>query len=217
MNPVRLVLASGNRHKLIEIAAILREQVGSIEVLAPDRFGTPPAIDEHAPDFAGNAALKARGIAAFVAAADPGQAARTWVLADDSGICVDVLDGAPGVISARFAGESSDDAANNAKLVAELRARGVDRSPAHYVCALALVRADGGELPGGGTLASFAGRWDVEVRCEARGRGGFGYDPHAWIDAGARTVAELAAADKARASHRAAALRALVAWWSAHG
>jgi XTP/dITP diphosphohydrolase len=208
----RVVVASGNRHKVAELRSMLAEQ--GAEVVGLDGFSDPPEIEESAPDFDGNAKLKAFGIADWLA--ERGEPGTTWVLADDSGICVDALEGAPGVRSARFAGEPSDDAKNNAKLVEELRARGLDRSAAHYVCVLALVRVDGGCLPDGHAIATFEGRWDVEARTDARGGGGFGYDPHAWIDDGARTVAELGAAEKAAASHRGAAFAALATWWSAH-
>lgn len=207
------VLATGNRHKLAELAAMLEAAGVALEVVSPLRFGEMPEIAETGTSFGANAVLKATGIAAWLEGRGcPGDA---LVLADDSGLCVDVLGGEPGVRSARFAGEPSDDGNNNARLVAELRARGVTRSPAHYACVLALVRVDGGAPAGqGAATVCFEGRWDVEVRTEARGEGGFGYDPHAWIDDGARTVAELGGADKAARSHRGHALRALVAWWA---
>jgi XTP/dITP diphosphohydrolase len=195
----RLVVASGNPHKVVELAELLRSR---IEVVGVGAFGDAPEIDETADTFEGNAVLKAKGIAEWLAGqgADP----QTWVLADDSGICVDVLGGAPGVRSARWAG---NDVANNLRLVDELRERGLDRSAAHYECVLALTRVGGGEV------WRFDGRWDVEVRVDARGSGGFGYDPHAWIDGGARTVAELDRPSKAEVSHRGRALRKLVAAW----
>lgn len=207
-----LVVATGNRHKLAELDAMLR---GAVEVAPASAFGDPPVIEETGERFVANAVLKAEGIAAWLRGRDvPGDAC---VLADDSGISVDALGGAPGVISARWAGEPSDDAANNRKLVAELRARGLEASAAHYTCVLALVRVDGRRLPGGEALECFEGRWDVEVRTQARGTAGFGYDPHAWLDDGARTVAELGADDKAARSHRGVALRRLLEWWQAHG
>ncbi len=204
----RVVVASGNRHKVGELRSMLAAQ--GVDVVGLDAFSDAPEIEESAPDFDGNAKLKAFGIADWLA--ERGEVGETWVLADDSGICVDALEGGPGVRSARFAGEPSDDAKNNTRLVDELRARGLDRSAAHYVCVLALVRVDGGPLPDGHAIATFEGRWDVEVRTVARGTGGFGYDPHAWIEDGARTVAELGAAEKAGMSHRGAAFAALVAW-----
>ena len=210
-----LVLASGNRHKLAELAALLAELAPDVRVVGQGEWGEPPAIDESGDTFAANAELKARGIAAWLSSR--GASGDTLVLADDSGICVDALDGAPGVTSARWAGEPCDDAANNRKLVAELIARGLDRSAAHYTCVLALVRVDEAALADGREVARFEGRWDVEVRVAARGTGGFGYDPHAWIDRGARTVAELDRDAKASVSHRGQALRALAQWWRTHG
>jgi XTP/dITP diphosphohydrolase len=213
MTAQRVVVASGNRHKVLELSAMLRDL--DAEVVGLDgAYAGAPEIEESAPDFAGNAELKAKGIAAWLAGR--GEPGTTWVLADDSGICIDALGGGPGVRSARFAGEPSDDAANNRKMVDELRARGVERSAAHYACVLALVRVDGAALPDGRTVARFEGRWDVEVRTEARGSGGFGYDPHAWLEGGTRTVAELATAQKRRASHRGAAFAALLSWWRIH-
>jgi XTP/dITP diphosphohydrolase len=208
----RLVVASGNRHKVEEIRRALEEALPGVAVLGLDRFDDVPEVEETAETFVGNAVLKARGIASWLTRA--GEPGSTHVLADDSGICVEALDGAPGVRSARFAGERATDAMNNLALVEALQARGLERSPAHYVCVLALVRVDGRPLDpdGEGGAASFEGRWDVEVRTQARGTGGFGYDPHAWLEGGAHTVAELTPREKGEASHRAEALRGLAAW-----
>ena len=200
-----LVVASGNAHKVGELAELLQEAVAGLEVVGLDHFGEAPFIDETADTFEGNAMLKASGIATWLASLDVDP--QTWVLADDSGICVDALGGDPGVRSARYAGDHASDADNNRKLVAELRRSGIDRSAARYECVLALQRV------GGGPVHRFGGRWDVEVRVEARGSGGFGYDPHAWIDGGAATVAELDRPAKAQVSHRGRALRKLVAGW----
>ncbi len=201
----RLFVASGNRHKVAELAELLEAAVPGLAVRGLDAFEDAPAIDETADTFEGNAVLKVQGVARWLAAR--GVEADAWVLADDSGICVDALGGAPGVRSARFAGEGSSDADNNRALVQALRERGLDRSAAHYACVLALQRVSGGPVH------RFEGRWDVEVRVEARGSGGFGYDPHAWIDDGARTVAELDRPAKAAVSHRGRALRKLLAGW----
>jgi XTP/dITP diphosphohydrolase len=200
----RLVVASGNAHKVAELHEMLAG-VGDLEVVGLDRFRDPPEIDETADTFVGNATLKAQGVARWLA--ERGEDPQTWVLADDSGICVDALGGAPGVRSARFAGARASDADNNRELVQELSLRGLDRSAAHYACVLALVRV------GGGPVHLFEGRWDVEVRVEARGSGGFGYDPHAFVEGGARTVAELDRGTKAGVSHRGRALRELAARW----
>lgn len=212
MTQRRLVLATGNEHKLRELSAMLGEAGVEIEVCGPRVFGEPPEIVEDGDTFAANATKKADGIAAWIGA--HGATGDTLVLADDSGISVHALYDAPGVTSARWAGEPSDDAANNRKLVDELARRGLERSGAHYSCVLALRRVDGAAIDADGcAVATFDGRWDVEVRTTARGTGGFGYDPHAWLP-GDRTVAELDAASKASVSHRGVALRAMLAWWS---
>ncbi len=213
--PRRIVVASGNAHKVAELERMLRGCVPGLEVVGLRGLGEAPEIDETADDFAGNARLKAEGIAAWLRG--KGEAGDTVVLADDSGVCVDALDGGPGVRSARFAGERASDEDNNAKLVAELRARGRDTSPGHYRCVLALTRVDGQPWPDlDARSREFEGRWDVELRVQRRGTGGFGYDPHAWLP-GARTVAELAPDEKAACSHRGQAMRALLAWLSGPG
>ncbi|MCR9161944.1 MAG: non-canonical purine NTP pyrophosphatase [Nannocystaceae bacterium] len=208
--PLRLVVASGNRHKVRELAAMLEAAPTPVAVRGLDAFPDAPSVPETAETFEGNAALKARGIADYLATlAEPGD---TVVLADDSGIAVDALGGAPGVYSARFSGEGATDATNNAKLVTSLQSLGRTSSAAHYACVLALCRVDGATI-GDEAMLHFEGRWNVEVRVEARGNGGFGYDPHAWIEDGARTVAELGGAEKASRSHRGAAFRALLEAW----
>lgn len=215
--PHRLVVASGNAHKVAELDRMLRREVPTLQVLGLRAFGEPPEIAETADDFAGNARLKAEGFAAWLQGL--GEAGDTVVLADDSGVCVDALGGDPGVRSARFAGEGASDEENNETLVRELRGRGLDRSSGHYRCVLALTRVDGEPWADAGASRLFEGRWDVELRVERRGSGGFGYDPHAWLVGGGaggagadRTVAELAPDEKAAVSHRGEALRALLAW-----
>jgi XTP/dITP diphosphohydrolase len=231
--PRRLVVASGNAHKVAELDRMLRRTVPTLEVAGLRGFGEPPEIAETANDFAGNARLKAEGFAAWLR--PRGEAGDTVVLADDSGVCVEALGGGPGVRSARFAGEDASDEENNDKLVRELRARGLERSAGHYRCVLALTRVDGEPWADAGASRLFEGRWDVELRVVRRGSGGFGYDPHAWLVAGDgaggagaggvvepagpapgvtpdRTVAELAPDEKAAISHRGKALRALLAW-----
>jgi XTP/dITP diphosphohydrolase len=205
-----VVLASGNRHKLAELASVLREVAPQLRVVGQGEHGELPSIAETGSTFTENAELKARGVAAWLR--ERGVAGDTFVLADDSGISVSALGGKPGVMSARYAGEPTDDEANNEKLCDELGARGLERSAAHYTCVLALVRVDGGPIDGTDDCIRFDGRWNVEMRIEPRGTGGFGYDPHAWIEGGTRTVAELSDADKARISHRGRALRLLAQW-----
>ena len=119
-------------------------------------------------------------------------------LADDSGLAVEVLNGAPGVYSARYAGVHGDDAANNAKLIADIRAHGTENAAAAYHCALVLALDDGRELSAEGTCKGF-------IRPEGRGTGGFGYDPHFYRTDG-RTMAELSREEKHAISHRGTAL-----------
>jgi len=181
-----------------------------MKVLGLRDLGEAPEIPETAEDFAGNARLKARGIASWLRG--QGEAGDTLVMADDSGISVDVLNGGPGVRSARFAGEAATDDDNNRKLVILLREHDTERSPAHYACVIALVRVDGLPLEGEKDVLTFEGLWRVEVRTKRRGTGGFGYDPHAWIEGGSRTVAELPRAEKATMSHRGLAMKKLLEW-----
>lgn len=119
-------------------------------------------------------------------------------LADDSGLAVEVLNGAPGVYSARYAGVHGDDAANNAKLIADIRAHGTENAAAAYHCALVLALDDGRELSAEGTCKGF-------IRPEGRGTEGFGYDPH-FYRADGRSMAELSRAEKHKISHRGTAL-----------
>jgi len=214
----RLVLATANAHKVTEMAAILAAAGLPLAVHAARALGPAPTIVEDQDSFLAHATLKARGIARWLAGrGEPGE---TLVLADDSGVCVDALDGAPGVESANFAGPQADDEANNARLIAELAARGREGSPAHYVCLLALTRVDAAPLPplpgaepSAPDLGIFVGRWDGEIRQARRGQGGFGYDPHFWVETadGPRSAAELAPEAKHARSHRGQAVRRLLA------
>ena len=221
----RLILASGNRHKVTEIAEMFAASPSPItsgmEVVSMKDLGDPPEIPETADTFHGNAVLKARGIAAWLASETIRAPGDDLVLADDSGICIDAFDGAPGVYSARFAGPNAGDDDNNAKMVAELRARGLERSPAHYTCVLAVTRVDGTALGGVDIEDPLVRRMDpcvcVEGRCHgvvrtvAQGSGGFGYDPYFWVDDDAHTFADLSAEQKAVRSHRGAAVASLLA------
>jgi XTP/dITP diphosphohydrolase len=185
----RLAFASGNRHKVAEIGAMLRQRGWEVEPL-------PLTVDEDAATFAGNAEKKAR--AALLQSGLPS-------LADDSGLEVDALDGAPGVLSARWAGEPCDDAANNAKLLRELAGVPDDRRTARFRCALVFVDGDGTRLVADGACRGRIGH-------APRGAGGFGYDPLFLIDGDeeGRTMAELSADHKNRISHRAMALAKMV-------
>jgi len=209
----RLVIASGNRHKVAELErAIAAVQAATaIEVICASEHGELPTIVEDRETFAGNATIKALGFAAWLR--ERGEQGAALVLADDSGLCVDALGGAPGIRSARFAGEHAADVDNNRALVEALRTLGIEASPAHYVCALALARVDGDPLPGSNQegVCIFTGRWHGEARVTPRGSGGFGYDPYVWLDDGRRTVAELPPEQKSARSHRGIAIVGLQA------
>lgn len=156
-------------------------------------FNVPEAEEPH-PTFVENALAKARHAARLTGLP---------ALADDSGLCANALGGSPGVLSARYAGEPKSDERNNRKLIADL-VEHADKS-AYYYCALVFVRHADDPQP---VIAE--GRWDGEIIAEARGEGGFGYDPYFWLPALGKTVAELPAEEKNRLSHRGQALRLLV-------
>ncbi len=190
---MRVVLATSNPGKQREFAALL-EPLG-IELILQSTLGITSAPETGA-SFAANALLKAAH-----AAAQSGLAA----LADDSGLEVDALNGRPGIHSARFAGDPADDAANNCLLIHELRAVTDDaKRAARYRCVLALVRGPAEVAP------MFAhGSWEGHIAQQARGTGGFGYDPWFIPQGTTITAAEMSATDKNAASHRGMALRAL--------
>jgi XTP/dITP diphosphohydrolase len=190
----RVVLASGNAGKLRELAALLAPL--HLELVPQDSLGIG-AVPETGATFLDNALLKARHAA---------RAARLPALADDSGLEVDALGGGPGVLSARYAGEGADDAANLALLLAELADVAEPRRTARYQCVLVLVRAGDDPAP---LIAR--GTWEGRIALAPRGSGGFGYDP-AFVPAGGQlTAAELPAQEKNAVSHRGRAARALVA------
>jgi XTP/dITP diphosphohydrolase len=199
--PPRLVLATGNAGKLREMREILAPW--GVDVRPQSEF-TAGAVEETGLSFVENAILKARHAAA---------AAGLPAIADDSGLEVDALHGAPGIYSARYAGPGADDAANNAKLLAELAGVPDAARTARYRCAMVFLRWPGDPSP---VIAQ--ARWDGHIGREPRGTGGFGYDPLFLVDEqGPRTAAELAPADKNERSHRGLALRALVQMLAAGG
>ncbi len=189
------VIATRNRHKLEEIRAIL--SASSWEWLTLDEVpGVPDEVVEDADTFEGNALKKAREVC---------RASGLWALADDSGLEVAALHQAPGVLSARYAGEPCDPRANNARLLRELA--GVTDRRARFRCVIALCAPDGRE-------------WTVEGCCTGRileserGANGFGYDPLFVPDGYALTFAELDGGTKNRISHRGRALRLAARDWS---
>ena len=187
-----LVIASNNPGKLAEFSRLLGPL--GYRVRTQSELGIGEAEEPH-PTFIENALAKARHAS---------RASGLPALADDSGICVPVLGGAPGVQSARYAGEPRSDHANNAKLVQALSSH-TDKL-AYYYCVLVFVRHAEDPQP---VIAE--GRWQGELITKPRGEGGFGYDPHFLLPALGKTAAELSAEQKNELSHRGQALRALMA------
>ncbi len=193
---MRIFLASGNAKKIQEMQRILAEHVPDIEVLGIDDVDGYVEPVEDQPTFEGNALLKAR--AGVAATGLPS-------IADDSGLCVDALNGMPGVLSARWSGVPKSDERNNALLLDQLHDVPDDRRGAHFACAVAFVVPDGSERV-------VEGRMDGRIIREQRGSGGFGYDVvfvAAEHDAEGLTSAELGPGEKDRISHRGRALREL--------
>jgi len=188
----RLVLASNNAGKLRELSAMLAPL--GIEVVTQSSLGVAEAEEPHI-TFVENALAKARH-----ASAETGLPA----LADDSGLCVAALGGKPGVLSARYAGEPKSDVANNARLIADLH--GIEDRRAHFYSVIVLVRSTDDPQP---LIAD--GEWHGEIVETPRGEGGFGYDPHFFVPSLEQTAAELAPELKNTLSHRAAAMRHLLA------
>ena len=192
MAPRRLVIATGNVGKLREFRSLLAGL--PFELTSSAELGLP-SPEETGATFLANALLKARHAANLSASA---------AVADDSGLEVDALGGAPGIYSARYAGLGADDAANNAKLMRDLAGIPPDRRGARYRCALAFVESAADAAP----LVAEAD-WQGFILDAPRGGGGFGYDPFFWLPDLDKTAAELEPADKNRLSHRGKALRAL--------
>jgi XTP/dITP diphosphohydrolase len=193
--PPRWVLASGNRGKLAELRALLAAEFGPIELVAQSELGVP-TLDETGATFIENALLKARHAAHHT---------KLPAIADDSGLAVDALYGAPGVRSARYAGPSADDAANVAKLLDALALVPAEQRAARFHCALVVL-----ERPDDPAPAVAIGEWRGEIAFAPAGIGGFGYDPVFFDRRLGRTAAELSPAEKNAVSHRGRALRALV-------
>ncbi len=191
---MRLIVATRNRHKVAEIRAVLA--IPGLELIAAADWPGLPEVEETGLTFADNAILKA------VAAA---RATGLRALADDSGLEVEALQNAPGVRSARFAGEGADDAANNRKLLELMD--GVSDRRAHFRCVIALADPSGAAQTVDGVCSG-------KLLTAPRGAHGFGYDPLFVPDGGTLTFAELPAETKNRVSHRALALAAARTAWS---
>lgn len=184
-----LILATRNNGKVDELKALLQGMPAKLTSLA-DHPDVPKTVED-GETFLANARKKAHEVA---------QTTGQWALADDSGLAVKALGGAPGVISARYAGTDGDHAANNSKLLEEMKDVPAGKRQAAFVCCMVLASPDGQE-------------WDVEDRCEGEivfeltGNGGFGYDPLFYVQQFGKTMAELAMDEKNSISHRGKALR----------
>ena len=187
---MKLIIASNNAHKLTEMKAILSPFFDDVQSMR--EAGIEHETVEDGQTFMENAVKKARELAEI-----SGQAA----IADDSGICVDALDGAPGIFSARFSGVHGDDKANNRLLLEKLE--GVENRAAHYTCAIALCWPDGRMLTAEDYLFG-------EIAHDEKGTGGFGYDPLFLLPERGLRTAELGPGEKNAISHRGKALRKLV-------
>ncbi|MCZ7414468.1 MULTISPECIES: RdgB/HAM1 family non-canonical purine NTP pyrophosphatase [unclassified Streptomyces] len=189
----RLVLATRNAHKVTELRAILGAAGLSADLTGADAYPDIPDVRETGTTFAENALLKAHTLA---------RATGLPAVADDSGLCVDVLGGAPGIFSARWAGRHGDDKANLDLLLAQLADIDHAHRGAHFACAAALALPDG-------TERVVEGRLRGTLRHTPVGAGGFGYDPILQPDGETRTCAELTPEEKNAISHRGRAFRAL--------
>lgn len=194
---MKLLLASNNAKKLAELRRLLADE--DVVLVTPAALGGLPDVVEDQPTFRANAAKKALSGA---------RASGLWTLADDSGLEVDALGGAPGVLSARFAGAHGDDGANNALLLAKLAGLPDYLRGANFVCALALARPDGS------IALALEGRAHGRILHAPRGTDDFGYDPlfeftEPGFEASNRSFAELEPAVKGEVSHRGRALRQL--------
>ncbi|WP_406198867.1 RdgB/HAM1 family non-canonical purine NTP pyrophosphatase [Kitasatospora sp. NBC_01560] len=190
----RLILATRNRHKVAELRAILGDAGLDVELVGADAYPEIPDVPETGVTFAENALLKAHALA---------RATGLPAVADDSGLCVDVLGGAPGIFSARWAGKHGDDRANLELLLAQLGDIDAPHRGAHFFCAAALALPDGTERVVEGRLLG-------TLRTAPSGAGGFGYDPILEPLGETRTCAELTADEKNAISHRGKAFRGLV-------
>ena len=187
---MKLIIASNNAHKLVEMKAILGEYFE--EILSLKEAGIDHETVEDGTTFLENAEKKAREIS---------EISGCCAIADDSGVCVDALDGAPGIYSARFCGHHGDDEANNRLLLEKLKNE--ENKKAHYTCAIVLV------YPNGKTISA-EGYLHGEITENRAGANGFGYDPYFYLPEYGCTTAELDPEVKNKISHRGNAIRALV-------
>jgi len=199
---MKILMASNNAHKHGELREIFESLNAPVELIAPRHIGIDIDPDESAGAYAGNALLKARDFARALKETTVEQG--LWVISDDSGLEVDALDGAPGILSARYH-KAAPDGDGCTALLSGLAGVPDDRRGARFQCAIVLIAPDGGEY-------TFFGTCEGRIGHEKRGEGGFGFDP-VFIPAGdVRTLAEYAPAEKHRISHRGLAVRAAAAF-----
>ena len=184
---MKFVLATHNPGKLREMGGILKDL--GVEVVSPAALGIPVDVEETGTTFAENALLKAKAIC---------KEANLPAIADDSGLCVDALNGAPGVYSARYGGEGLDDKGRYMLLLSSLR--GAPTRAAHFACAVACA------FPNGDTLTA-EGRCDGSIAYAPLGEGGFGYDPRLLLPGSGKTCGQLTQEEKSAVSHRGRALK----------
>ena len=189
----QLLLATRNTHKTEEVVAMLK---GCFKVADLSAFPDAPEVEETGVTFGENSTLKAVAIS---------KVSRSLVLADDSGLEVDALQGSPGVYSARFAGPDADDSSNNRKLLAELTGIPMEQRTARFRCVMVVARS-------GVALGEFEGSVEGRILEEPRGTGGFGYDPLFVPEGHAESFAELGPGIKNGLSHRARAMKEVVDW-----
>jgi len=188
---MKIVLASQNKKKLAEMRALMSEFCGDkAEVLSPSDIGYSDEPEENGSTFEENALIKARALAAL----------GYYAAADDSGLCVDALNGQPGIYSARWSGGNDSD--NNKKLLAELDGVAEEKRGAAFVSCAVFVSPDGDEIISRGECRG-------KILFEARGEGGFGYDPLFWYEPFEKSFAELTSEEKNAISHRGIAVRSL--------
>ncbi|GBE03129.1 dITP/XTP pyrophosphatase [bacterium BMS3Abin09] len=192
-----IILASRNKKKIRELKKIIEEGIVSqeettVNILTPDDFPQCEEVEEDGETFEFNAIKKAVYVS---------KCSGLTAIADDSGIEVDALDGAPGVYSARYAGETSDDMANNRKLLDEIKDVPDEKRTARFVCCIALATGD--------KIMTFTGHVEGKIGRENRGENGFGYDPLFFPEEHNRTFAEMTDDEKHSMSHRGRALAKL--------
>ena len=188
---MKIVFASGNRHKIEEFGAILKKYIPNVELVSMKDAGIFDDIVEDGATFEENAMIKAKAVAKYGYIG----------VADDSGLTVDALGGAPGIYSARYAGEHGNDKKNNIKLLADMQ--GIENRNGAFVCAIACA------FPENSSSEDFCVRGECKgvILNDEKGEGGFGYDPLFFVEECNKTYAELSANEKNQISHRAVATK----------